>query len=85
MLRLHVCSVFGCWQLSALNLLQRVHEQFGVESSGTTVCATAAECCCCNEWSMMLVMQVKELRDKCDGGLTAQALVDFFSLWVCTR
>jgi len=34
---------------------------------------------------MILVMQVKELRDKCDGGLTVEALVDFFSLWVCTR
>ena len=31
----------GCWQLAALNLLQRVHEQFGVENSGTTVWAAA--------------------------------------------
>jgi hypothetical protein len=28
---------------------------------------------------------VKELRDKCDCGLSVEALVDFFSLWVCTR
>ena len=32
----------GWWQLAALNLLERVHTQFGAKSSGTTVCATAA-------------------------------------------
>ena len=33
----------------------------------------------------LVVAQVKELSAKCEDGLTVEALVDFFSLWVCTR